>query len=86
MTGSSRKQQEIVMKQILRKTVIIQPGGHIEICSDELPAGVEAEVIVIVRGEERPPSYASLFGSGRGSYTTPQEADAFIRQERDSWE
>ncbi|MCI0489352.1 MAG: hypothetical protein L0229_22395 [Blastocatellia bacterium] len=74
------------MEQVLRKTVIIQPGGHIEIRSDELPAGAEAEVIVIVRAGEQPPSYASLFGSGRGSYTTPQEADDFIRRERDSWE
>ena len=74
------------MEQAFRKTVIIQPGGFIEIRSDELPAGAEAEVIVIVRAEEPPSSYASLFGSGRGSYPTPQEADDFIRGERDAWE
>lgn len=27
----------------------------------------------------------SLIGAGRGSFATPEEADAFIRQERDSW-
>ncbi len=32
-----------------------------------------------------PPSYASLFGSGRGSFATREEADRLIRGERDSW-
>ena len=30
--------------------------------------------------------YLALFGSGRGGYATPDEADTFIRQERDAWE
>ena len=36
-------------------------------------------------GEQRRPSYVSLFGSGKGSYGTQDEADRFIRRERDSW-
>ncbi len=35
---------------------------------------------------ERPPSYRALFASGRGAFATPQEADEFVRQERDAWE
>jgi len=27
----------------------------------------------------------SLIGAGKGGFATPEEADAFIRQERDSW-
>ena len=31
-------------------------------------------------------SYSEMFGAGRGSFATPEEADAFLRRERDSWE
>ena len=30
--------------------------------------------------------YLALFGSGRGGFATAEEADEFIRQERDSWD
>jgi len=33
-----------------------------------------------------PPSYRALFASGRGAFATSQEADKFVRQERDAWE
>lgn len=42
-----------------------------------------------VRPEEGSKSvidYVALFGSGRGAFATADEADAFIRQERDAWE
>jgi len=32
------------------------------------------------------PRYVSLFGSGKGSYATPEEADNFVREERSAWE
>ena len=35
---------------------------------------------------QRPPSYLALFASGRGAFATPEEADEFVRQERDAWE
>lgn len=31
-------------------------------------------------------NYLALFGSGRGSFTKPEEAEQFIREERDSWD
>jgi hypothetical protein len=31
-------------------------------------------------------NYVAFFGSGRGAFATSDEADAFIRQERDAWE
>ena len=30
--------------------------------------------------------YLALFGSGRGAFATSEEADDFIREERDSWD
>lgn len=76
------------MEHIIRKKVLVHPGGSIEIRSDELREGTEAEVIIIVRTEDEsmPTNYVALFGSGRGSFATPREADAFLRRERDAWE
>ena len=31
-------------------------------------------------------SYTALFGSGKGAFATPAEADDFLRAERDQWE
>ena len=31
-------------------------------------------------------NYAALFGSGKGAFATPAEADNFLRAERDQWE
>ncbi len=30
--------------------------------------------------------YTALFGSGKGSFATPAEADRFLRAERDQWD
>ena len=31
-------------------------------------------------------NYAAFFGAGKGVFATPEEADRFIRQERDRWD
>lgn len=30
--------------------------------------------------------YVALIGSGKGAFATPEEADQFLREERDAWE
>ncbi|MEH2145359.1 hypothetical protein [Nostoc sp.] len=70
-----------------RQQAIVKPSGVVEICSPELPAGTTVEVIVLL---ESPPKHSEKFltsfiGSARGSFTTPEEVDNFIRQERDAW-
>lgn len=75
-----------MMVRAIKQIVTIQPGGRIEVCSDELPEGCEAEVIVLVKSAEPKPSYRDMFGAGKGAYRTPDEADAFLRGERDAWE
>jgi hypothetical protein len=37
-------------------------------------------------GSKRATDYVAFFGSRRGAFATPDEADAFIRQERDAWD
>jgi hypothetical protein len=72
----------------LRQKAIVKPGGVVEICSPELPAGATVEVIVLMESplkqSEQP--LTSFLGSARGSFATPEEVDKFIRQERDAWE
>ena len=75
------------MPGVLRQQTIIRPGGWIEIQSSELPEGVIAEVIVL--WEPRKPQAVPLrhlIGTAKGCYATPDEADAFIRRERDAWD
>ncbi|WP_193198939.1 hypothetical protein [Nostoc sp. MG11] len=71
----------------LRQKAIVKPGGVVEICSPELPAGATVEVIVLLESplkqSEKP--LTSFLGSARGSFATPEEVDKFIRQERDAW-
>jgi hypothetical protein len=73
----------------LRQKAIVQPNGTVMVQSPELPLGATVEVIVLV--ESQPPEplelpLTSLIGTGQGSFATYEEADQFIRRERDSWE
>lgn len=74
------------MVNAYKQIVIIQPGGRVVVASEELPEGRQAEVIVLVDRDARRKSYANLFGSGKGAFSTPREADEFLRQERERWE
>jgi hypothetical protein len=72
----------------IQQSTTVQPGGIIQIHSDELPVGARAQVIVLV---DQPldvsfPTMRSLLGAAQGSFKTSAEADAFLRAERDSWE
>jgi hypothetical protein len=76
------------MATAIRRTVIVQPGGKIELTSLGLTPGIHAEVIVIAdddRGVPRRP-LASFVGARKGRFRTADEVDDFIRRERDSWE
>lgn len=54
---------------------------------DSLTADPEAsQSQVESREENKRTDYLALFGSGRGGFATAQEADEFIRQERDAWD
>ena len=69
-----------------RQTVIVKPGGKIDIRDPQLPDGAVAEVIVLLTetpGEAL--SLASLIGAARGSFATPEDVDEFLNRERDSW-
>ena len=45
------------------------------------------DLLVLTKPEDESDlTYSEMFGAGRGSFATPEEADAFLRRERDSWE
>ncbi|MCL2647291.1 MAG: hypothetical protein FWD61_09850 [Phycisphaerales bacterium] len=76
------------MMVAIKQATTIQPGGVIQITSDQLPAGVRAEVIILVE-ETVPvmfPTMRSLIGAARGSFKSTAEIDTFLRAERDAWE
>lgn len=71
------------------KTTIL-PGGKIEISAPELPSGMQADVFVVIEREEPPKKRHALDiiseFQGHGIFKTAEEVDAYIREERDSWE
>ena len=75
------------MVHALRKKVTVKPGGVVELRSPELIPGSTVEVIVLQEKEPRKASsLGNLFGAGKGVFSTPEEADEFIRKERDLWD
>ena len=79
------------MTTAVRQSVVIQPGGRIELRDPLLPTGATAEVIVLLNwppveaSGEAAVSLASLIGAARGGFATPDEVDQFINGERDAW-
>lgn len=74
----------------IKQQTIVKPGGVVELTSTELPEGAVVEVIVLVQAtgeaaQELPP-LTSFIGAAPGNFATPEEADQFIRQERDAWD
>lgn len=75
------------MLQAIKRQVIVQSGGRIELTVAELQAGTAAEVLIIApAARTQPRRLTSFLGTGRGAFATPAEADAFLRAERARWE
>lgn len=76
----------------IKEYVRVGAGGRIVLERPEIPAGTEAEVMIMV--EERPeprrsedlPPLASFLGTGKGCFSSAAEIDAFLRAERDAWD
>jgi len=67
--------------------VTVQPGGVIEIRSPDLKVGAEADVIILIDsavGQHRP--LTAFRGAAQGLFASPEDVDAFIRNERDAWD
>lgn len=76
----------------LRTESTVQPGGLVQIRSDDLPEGVTVKVILTVKTpqpeEARTKNIVDFIGAtrGKGSFSGVEDIDAYIREERDSWD
>jgi len=75
------------MVATMRRRVKVVTDGVITIECPDLRQGDEVLVWVEPVALTGPPtSLAGLMGGGKGCYATAEEADQFIRQERDEWD
>lgn len=83
------------MIQAVRQRVIVAEGGQIVVRVPELKPGSGAEVIVLPDETAVPESgqndkplvrRSSLIGSCKGMFKSPEDADRYLNEERDSWE
>ncbi len=78
------------MQTALRLMVEVQPGGKIELVSDQLPVGASVEVIVLLP-ELHPaprPSILTVLADAPGhlAFQNAEDVDTYLRSERDEWE
>ncbi len=67
----------------------VLPGGRIEISSPDLKPGQRAKVWIMLDNDLTPKrSVLDILAdaSGQRLFKTAEEVDAYIREERDSWE
>jgi hypothetical protein len=75
------------MIHAVRHHVTVQTDGLIQVHVPEFKAGTIAEVIILESYEQVGKSdIAGFIGKGQGCFATAEEADAFIRNERSSWD
>ncbi|MGH2593275.1 MAG: hypothetical protein ACRDGG_07160 [Anaerolineae bacterium] len=77
------------MSTAIQIETTILPGGRIEISAPELIPGRPARVFVIVEEEQVEKRFAVDIlaeAPGHRLFKTAEEVDAYIREERDSWE
>jgi hypothetical protein len=76
------------MVKAIRQEITVQRDNVIEIHSLALKSGAHVEVILLLQDEQPPlkKHLLSLLGKGKGSFSSPEEADSFIRRERNKWE
>ena len=76
------------IQSLVRQALQLSPNERAELIKD-LQDSLTTEAshsAVESREENKRTDYLALFGSGRGGFVTAQEADEFIRQERDAWD
>jgi hypothetical protein len=78
------------MQTTLRMETTVLPGHRVEVTNPELPEGTRVEVIVVL--PEKPVRRQSMLEflatlpPGPLLFQTPEDANRYIQEERDSWE
>lgn len=78
------------MQSALRLTTWVQPGGKIEVADAQLRAGDPVDVIVLFpqSSDLTRRSIVDILAEAPGhlAFQNAAEVDAYLREERDSWE
>ncbi len=74
-----------------RMETTILPGHRLEMSAPELPEGAKVEVIVVLPEQPVPArrsmlEFLATLPPGPLLFKTPEEANQYLREERDSWE
>ncbi|MFN7572580.1 MAG: hypothetical protein ACK5TK_14195 [Betaproteobacteria bacterium] len=73
------------MLNAIKRSVAVQRGGRIELRVAELPEGSTADVIVLEERRAGRRKLVSPIGQGTVAFVSDEDADRFIRAERDRW-
>lgn len=75
---------------IIRIETVVQPGGKIEVTAPELEPGQKVTVAIEANAvnSEPHPTAAEILAEmpGHLEFQTAEEVDAYLREERDSWD
>jgi len=74
----SANQLEIIINQVR----LLPPDDLVKLIKRLFELLEQKQTIV----PRRKVDYVALIGSGKGAFATPEEADHFLREERDAWE
>lgn len=77
------------MATIIQREAIVGPDGKIEINAPELAPGQHVKITIEPRSapiEKRPAIEILRDSPGHRLFKTAEEVDAYIREERDSWD
>ena len=75
----------------MRLETTVLPGHRLEISAPELPEGAKVEVIVVLPEQPQPRRMSMLeflatLPPGPFLFKTPEDANRYLQEERDSWE
>ncbi len=78
------------MQSALRISTRVQPGGRVEITDSQLLAGQSVDVIALPPAVEETRCHSIMDvltkAPGHLAFKTAEEADAYLREEREAWE
>ncbi|MGE0131343.1 MAG: hypothetical protein AB7U82_24955 [Blastocatellales bacterium] len=78
----SSSQFDLVVSQIK----LLPPDDLVRLIKKTAELLEEKQAVAPAQQAATKVDYVALIGSGKGLYASPEEADRFIREERDAWE
>ena len=76
------------MQRTLHMRATVQPGGKIEIVSQELPVGQDVDVVVSATHPSERRSAVDILNEAPGGlvFKTAEDVAAYLREEKEAWD